>query len=150
MNIKDAAAKTGLGPDTIRYYERRGVLPRPPRQLNGYRSYSDEHLDTLRLARGLRELGLPLDDLAAVLGVAHDGTCGDLRDSLQETVNAALDETDARLRELRRTRNRLQDLARALATVTPASERLPGLASCECFDLVGQTTEQTERRIRAR
>ena len=150
MNIKRAAEASGLAADTIRFYERRRVLPRPPRQGNGYREYTAAHLDTLRFARGLRELGLPLDDLAAVLGVAHDGTCGDLRESLRETVDVALNETNVRLRELRQTRSRLQGLATALAKMAPASERLPGLDSCECFDLVGRTTKRSGRRISAR
>ena len=136
MNIKQAAEVSGLAADTIRFYERRRVLPRPPRQGNGYREYTDRHVTTLQFARGLRELGLPLDDLAAVLHVAHDGTCGDLRDSLISTVAEARAETEARLRELRRTRHRLRDLAAGLAGMTPTSERVPGLESCECFMLV--------------
>lgn len=136
MNIKHAAQASGLAADTIRFYERRNVLPRPPRQSNGYREYTDSHVATLQFARGLRELGLPLGELAAVLRVAHDGTCGDLRDSLAGTVQSACAETEIRLRELRRTRTRLRHLASALADMTPASDEVPGLESCECFLLV--------------
>lgn len=136
MNIKQAAEASGLAADTIRFYERRRVLPRPPRQGNGYREYTDAHVATLQLAGGLRELALPLDVLAAVLRVAHDGTCGDLRDSLVGTIDGAIMATETRLRELRRTRTRLRHLAAALAEMTPASERLPGVESCECFTLV--------------
>ncbi len=60
MNIREAAATSGLSADTIRFYEKKGVLPRPPRRDNGYRSYTDEHVATLRLARGLKDLGLGL------------------------------------------------------------------------------------------
>ena len=148
MNIKQAAESSGLAADTIRFYERRRVLPRPPRQLNGYREYTDTHVATLQFARGLRELGLPLDDLAALSRVAHDGTCGELRDTLLGTVDQALDETETRLRELRRTRTRLRHLASSLGEMTPASDDVPGVESCECHALVrptpsGQTARNT-------
>ncbi len=60
MNIQEAAHRSGLSADTIRFYERKGVLPRPPRGANGYRQYTEEHVATLEFARGLRDLNLPL------------------------------------------------------------------------------------------
>ena len=91
---------SGLSADTIRFYERRQVLPRPPRRENGYREYTTEHVTTLRLAKGLRELGLPLREFQAILTVAHDGACTDLRAVLLQTVANALDQVDARRREV--------------------------------------------------
>ena len=86
MKIQEAAKLSGLPADTIRFYERRGVLPRPPRRRNGYREYGDEHLVTLRLASALRGLDVPLERLEGVLQVAHDGTCHELRDTMLETL----------------------------------------------------------------
>ena len=82
MNIQEAAAASGLSPDTIRFYEKKRVLPQPPRQANRYREYTDEHVATLRLASGLRQLGVPLAEVPPILDVAHTGVCGDIRGQL--------------------------------------------------------------------
>ena len=136
MNIKEAAAASGLSADTIRYYERRGVLPSPPRQANGYREYTPDHLETLRLANGLRELSLPLGDIAAILPVAHEGTCRELRGTLVETLEAAVSQLEARLRELRRTKRNLKTLLDGLRRMRARATRVPGLSACECAQLV--------------
>ena len=54
MNIRAAAIASRLTPDTIRFYEKKDILTRPPRLTNGYRHYTDEHVATLRLAKALR------------------------------------------------------------------------------------------------
>jgi len=138
MNISEAARSSGLSVDTIRFYERREVLPRPPRSANGYRSYSREHIATLSLAARLRELALPLDEIASILRVAHDATCGELRDALSGTVAGALGRIDDRIAGLRQTRASLSTLRRGLDRMTPDSERVAGLAPCECVRMVGE------------
>ncbi len=69
MNIQEAAEASGLSADTIRFYERKRVLPRPPRAANGYRAYTEEHLATLRLTKSLRDLGLPLSEIGSIVAV---------------------------------------------------------------------------------
>ena len=138
MNISEAARASGLSVDTIRFYERREVLPRPPRTANGYRSYTSEHIATLSLAARLRELDLPLDELSAIVRVAHDATCGELRDVLTGTVEGALGRIDERIAGLRQTRTSLATLRRGLDRMTPDSEQVAGLAPCECVQMVGE------------
>ena len=75
MNIQRAAVASGLSADTIRFYEREGILPLPPRRPNGYRNYSEDHVETLRLAVGLRALGLSLSEMSSALTLAHEGRC---------------------------------------------------------------------------
>ncbi len=70
MNIRQAANASSLTPDTIRFYEKKGILPHPPRLASGYRHYAEEHVSTLRLANGLREFELPLAEVAPILSVA--------------------------------------------------------------------------------
>ena len=136
MNIRLAAEESGLTADTIRFYERTGVLPRPPRLENGYRSYTPDHVATLRLARGLRDLSLPLAAVGAILGVAHDGTCGDLRHVLVETLSSALGDVGRRIAELTETRDQLAWMRQCMSEMEPTDERVPGLASCCCVELV--------------
>lgn len=140
MRIQQAAAASGLPADTIRFYERRGVLPRPPRAANGYRAYTEQHLGTLRLARGLRELGLPLDDIAAILAVAHDATCGDVRRTLTGTLARAVAEVDERMAQLSHAREQLAGLREGVLALSPRTERLPGMAPCDCVRLASEVT----------
>lgn len=136
MNIRHAAEASGLSADTIRFYERRGVLPQPPRRPNGYRHYSDRHLETLRLAAGLRALGLSLDEMSAVLGLAHDGTCGDVRLALGDTLAGALADIDERIGELAMSRRHVATILDGLQRMRPGDDAVPGMTPCACVQLV--------------
>jgi DNA-binding transcriptional MerR regulator len=137
MNIKRAAEASGLEADTIRYYERSGVLPVPPRRPNGYRDYSQEHLATLQLVRGLRHLGLSLDEMRRIAAVAHDATCGELRSALIEEMEDVADETARRIRELELTLTHVQRLLAGLRRMRPRERLVPGATPCRCVTLVG-------------
>lgn len=137
MNIAKAARESGLTVDTIRYYERRGVLPRPARRANGYRDYDEEHLTALRLAHGLRELELPLDHVAEIVRVAHDATCGDVRQALAARIDAAMNEIDGRIEKLRATRERLRAISEGVRSMSARTGRVPGLKPCACVRMVG-------------
>ena len=146
MNIQKAAEASGLTADTIRFYEKGGVVPPAPRRENGYREYTDEHVAVLRLARGLRDLGAPLTDVATILPVAHDGTCGDLREALVGTLTGVLAGITARLEELRRTRGELTAILDGLREMEPADNRVPGLDGCRCVELTALETDGQTRR----
>ena len=136
VNIQRAAEASGLTASTIRFYEKRGVLPRPPRGVGGYREYTAEHVDILRLARGLRDLGLPLTEVGAILAVAHDGDCGDLRETLTRTLTVALVEVEGRIVELGHTRVELGSLLDGLGEMRADERRVPGMSPCGCVELV--------------
>jgi MerR family copper efflux transcriptional regulator len=136
VNIQRAAQQSGLSADTIRFYEREGVLPRPPRRENGYREYTEDHVATLRLVRGLRETGMPMAEMASIGRAAHDGTCGALRVALVSTLAKALDETDERIDRLQRTRRHVEALMQGLEQMEDGQSRLPGATPCECITLL--------------
>ena len=68
MQIKDLARATGVDVETIRYYEKQGLLPEPARRDNGYRDYAAEHLERLSFIRHCRALDMPLADVHRLLG----------------------------------------------------------------------------------
>lgn len=133
MNIGQAAQACGLSTDTIRFYERKGVLPRPPRQANGYRDYTPAHLATLRLAKGLRSLDVPLSRVDSILAVAHDGTCGDVRELMMSSLSGALDDVKRRLRELDHVEARLSEILQGLKQMERDDTSVPGLEGCDCM-----------------
>lgn len=138
MNIREAAAASSLTPDTIRFYEKKGILPRPPRLGNGYRYYTEEHVSTLRLAKGLRELELPLAEVAPILTLAHDGTCGEIRERMTETFTRTLSALDDRIEELQEAHDHLFGLLRGLEKMQPRDVAVPGVDACECVQMVAR------------
>ena len=72
LAIGDLAKTTGTKVETIRYYERIGLLPAPSRTSGNYRAYGPEHLARLRFIRRSRYLGFPLQQIRALLGLADD------------------------------------------------------------------------------
>ena len=77
MLIKDLARRTGVDTETIRYYEKQGLLPAPARRDNGYRDYGDAHLERLAFIRHCRALDMPLADVRQLLGFLDEsaGEC---------------------------------------------------------------------------
>lgn len=75
MKVSEVAAQVGIAPTAVRFYERRGILPRATRRSNGYRDYTEADLGRLRLVVGLRSLGLELDDAARMAEHCMVGEC---------------------------------------------------------------------------
>ena len=71
MKIGQVAADADVTVDTVRFYERRGVLPPPERRPSGYREYTPAAVERIRMARDLQQLGLTLDEIIDALH-AHD------------------------------------------------------------------------------
>jgi len=98
MRIGEVAAAAGMPTQTIRFYERRGLLPRPQRGANGYREYDTSVLARLAFIRSGQAAGLTLVEVTSILDLRRDGTvpCAHV-DSL---LHSKLDGTRARRREL--------------------------------------------------
>ncbi len=105
--------------ETVRYYERVGLLPEPPRSEGGHRLYAREHLDRLAFIRRSRELGFTLEAVRNLLGLVEGGhSCGEIRD-------AAL----AHVKDIRR---KIADLRRMERTLSETAARCEGGAAPEC------------------
>lgn len=98
MKIGDLGRATGVDVETIRYYEKAGLLAPPAREANGYRSYGEAQLEQLAFVRHCRALDMPLADVKRLLGAldGSDGPCGDI-DAL---VDGHLSRVRARLLSL--------------------------------------------------
>lgn len=72
MKISEAAAASGCHLETIRYYERSGLMPAPARTASGYREYSPTEVDRLRFISRGRELGFSLEEIRSLLSLDDD------------------------------------------------------------------------------
>ncbi|WP_059053090.1 MerR family transcriptional regulator [Paenibacillus senegalimassiliensis] len=77
FSIKQAAERTGLSEDTIRYYEKIALLPRAKRKENGHRIYYSKDIETLKLIGCLKKTGMPLEEMRPFLQVSVDADPGD-------------------------------------------------------------------------
>jgi DNA-binding transcriptional MerR regulator len=105
VKIGQVAVEAGVSVDTVRFYERRGVLPAPQRRPSGYREYPASAVERIRMARDLQTLGFTLDEVIDSLH-AHDSgtaTC----DSELWRLEAVIDRIDAKIADLRRTRRNI-------------------------------------------
>ncbi|MBI5088572.1 MAG: heavy metal-responsive transcriptional regulator [Actinobacteria bacterium] len=105
MKIGEVAEQAEVTIDTIRFYERRGVVAPPPRRPSGYRDYPDDTVERIRLARKMQALGLTLDEIIEALS-AHDtgqATCA----SERWRLDAALERVDARIAGLKALRREI-------------------------------------------
>jgi DNA-binding transcriptional MerR regulator len=71
--IQDAAAETGVSRDTLRYYERIGILPGISRSKSGHRRFSDDDMGWIKLVQCLRATGMPIEDLHAYAELMQQG-----------------------------------------------------------------------------
>lgn len=101
MTIGKLAQQAGVNVETVRYYQRRGLIPLPPRRDRGFRSYDDDTLHTLRFVRRLKGLGFTLTEIARVLRLRRQG--GDPGPVLEEILTAKQAELERKLRELEAT-----------------------------------------------
>lgn len=107
--IGTLSTHTGVNVDTIRYYERIGIMPAPPRSEGGQRIYDIEHLKRLAFIRRSRELGFSLDEIRELLRLVDGGdyTCGEV----QEMTLAHIADIRRKIADLRRMERVLKDMA---------------------------------------
>lgn len=108
MRIGTVARKCGVGIDTIRYYEREGLLLPPQRRPSGYREYDDEALDRLRFIRRAKDLGFSLDDIRELLSLSGDREHG--VKGVKQRAQRRLERVEERLAQLQRMRDGLEEL----------------------------------------
>jgi Cu(I)-responsive transcriptional regulator len=109
MRIGELAERAGVSVQAVRYYERRALLPEPPRSPSGYRKYSESHLDRLRFVKRGQELGFTLAEIEELLSLRADPHT--TADQVKRQVEDKLRDLDRRVRDLEGIRKGLRHLA---------------------------------------
>jgi MerR family mercuric resistance operon transcriptional regulator len=120
LSIGELSRRTGVNIETIRYYERVGVLQAPPRTAGGRRTYGSKETRTLAFIRRARELGFSLEEIRALLnlGAPASASCAEVR--------------EIAARHLRDIREKIADLNKLDALLSKTIRRCSGKAVPEC------------------
>lgn len=116
MRIGELAAQVGLTPESLRSYERLGLLPKPARDGSRYRRYGDADVERFRLLAGLRQLDLPLADAAKLAAMCAEGRCVEVTDELRAAIPVERAKLRRRIRDMRHLDQRLAILEHDLGT----------------------------------
>lgn len=120
MTVSGLAKAAGVNTETIRFYERRGLLPVPARTAAGYRLYPAIMVRRLRFIRHAKDLGFTLEEIAELLSLRQDpdGTCADVRDRAQGKIT----DIDRRIAALTAMRATLAAIASACPGQGPTTD----------------------------
>ena len=120
LTIGALAAAAGVGVETVRFYERRGLLPRPPRTPSGYRQYSPAAVGRLRFIRRGQGLGFTLEEIGELLELRVDevAACG----AVEAGARAKMLRVEEKMAELQRIRDALGRLVAACERREPTGE----------------------------
>lgn len=120
MTIGAVAALAGVPAATVRYYERRGLLPKAPRTNSGYRKYGPETAERLRVIRRVQALGFSLEEIAELLELRAEepSACTQAREEALMKVQAVR----RKIRDLERMEQVLKELAASCAAGRPTAE----------------------------
>jgi MerR family mercuric resistance operon transcriptional regulator len=108
MTISQLARKAGINLETIRYYERRGLIPKPPRNASGHRQYSQEDIARTKFIKRTQALGFSLREILEILSLRMEPgkTCGDMK----ARVEAKIEDVGQKIDDLRQMREALLKL----------------------------------------
>ena len=148
LRIGEFAARSGTPVDTVRYYERLGLIGSPARTASGYRAYSDGDLGRLQFIRRAKKLGFSLTEIRGLLGLAADGDCKPLRRQVGESLRTKIDECDAKLLEIQAFKASLEERYRLALErqEEPACGCAAFPASCGCLPIAVEELTDARRR----
>ena len=129
LTIGRVANRSGIGVETVRFYERQELIDSPPRSAAGYRQYPENAVQRLRFIRRAKELGFSLKEIKELLILHSDprSTCSDIR----ERAEKKLDDINGRIHDLKKMRDALNVLlagcsSDATSTECPILQALAG------------------------
>lgn len=99
LRVGEVAARAGVHRETLRYYERRGLIPPPPRRISGYRAYPAETVERVRLIKWAQGLGFTLREIVDLSRIPRDHVRGRTKHVRSRAV-AKIDEIDKKIGRL--------------------------------------------------
>ena len=126
LRVGELAVAAGVNRETLRYYERRGLIAEPPRSLGGHRLYDERVVTTLRVIKAAQRLGFSLNEVADLLAVGEHRHGSRPGPGLQDQAAAKLAEVEQKIADLAVIRNSLT------AALDAGCDDLVACASIDC------------------
>lgn len=133
FTIGEVARRAGVGIETVRFYERRGLLAEPSRRQSGYRQYTDDAVRRLAFIKRAKTLGFTLTEIAELIALQLEP--GTTRAELREKAVAKLHGVEEKIRDLQRIRA-------ALVGLTLACDGHGPLEGCPILDVLEGTSNE--------
>ncbi len=129
LSIGQLAKISQVNIETVRYYERRGLIPKAPRRTSGYREFSEKDVDRIRFIKHAKALGFTLKEVAELLAlkVEPEATCGDIT----QRIDVKLADVEAKINILQRMELTLRKLKKACRKPSAPSKDCPILESLD-------------------
>jgi MerR family mercuric resistance operon transcriptional regulator len=139
LTIGQVARLAGVGVETVRFYERSGLLKQPERKASGYRKYGDDVIARLRFVAAAKDLGFSLKEIKELLDlrVGPDATCSDVRDKAQ-----------AKIAEVEEKISTLQRMKKSLVEITKACRGRGPVSACPILDALDRESNPKSARTR--
>ena len=120
LKTGELAQQAGVNVETLRFYERKGLLPEPPRRVSGYREYPPESVQRVQFIKRAQELGFSLREIKELLAlrVQAGTTCADVRQRAREKVA----DVQQKIADLKAIERSLEKLVRSCSGRGPLSE----------------------------
>ena len=120
LTIGKVAERAGVGIETVRFYEREGLLAEPPRSASGYRQFDESIIKRLQFISRAKVLGFTLKEIKELLSLRVEsyGTC----DNMKAATDAKISDIDNKIQTLRRMKKTLTQLATACAKKEPTDD----------------------------
>ena len=130
LSIGEVARRAGVGVETVRFYEREGLLEEPPRRASGYRQYSQEAVKRIGFIKRAKTLGFSLKEIGELLLLRVDA---------QTSCNEVMQRTEAKIAEVERKLVELQRMRQALLQVHSLCVGQGPTGSCPMLEALAQT-----------
>ena len=135
LTVGQVAKRAGVGVETVRFYERKGLLEEPDRRDSGYRQYGQEVIVRLRFIRKAKELGFTLKEIKELLSLRIDPTvtCGDVKAR-----------AEAKITDIENRISTLECMKQALVRVTETCQGNGPTSQCPILDALEHQEEEPE------
>ena len=141
LRTGEVAKRAGVNVETLRFYEREGILPEPPRRTSGYREYPPETVDLIRFIKRAQELGFSLKEVQGLLDLRQAPRRAPGR--VPRLVKTKIDEIEHKIRDL-------EAMRRALGELLCACEEKTGSACCPIIASLSGCSDCADTDVRKR
>ena len=120
FKIGEVARRAKVNKETVRYYEKRNLIPKPDRRRSGYRIFTQRHIDQIKFIKRAQELGFTLSEIKELLElrIDEDTTCSEIKSEAQEKYQDVVE----KIEDLQRIKNTLVDLIDSCAGEGPKGD----------------------------